>query len=314
MTGGMSSSAAVMPFSVYAEPTDVIPFNARAVWPRSVPSVWEAQRVLFEGSGVPAALRGPSMGFLARVSPDARDLFRLDPRLPGVAAFKGALVAAWRLELALALPMGAQQDEEALQAIFLGAAEARGEVRAALASGIELRELVAALEETEGHLLRAWDKLMRRTSTQATPPGGYRALGQRGPTPARQRTGKSGLHPAPTPSPATPVSGSPRTRALTCGLMVVLAALTVGWSVTKDGEAFESGGAPEGWVLAGDLDQGLATLLPANPEAPRADAELTVWLGDLEHKGFVVQTRAPHEFTLTRQNLTPQHRPTGDTP
>jgi hypothetical protein len=90
---------------------------------------------------------------------------------------------------------------------------------------------------------------------------------------------------------------------LTAVLMVALAAASIGWSMGRsDGGHHSQGGVPDGWVLSGDLSEGLATLMPANPNNPPSDVEAAGYLETTKARGFTVTSLAPHEFRLVRLN------------
>jgi hypothetical protein len=144
--------------------------DAPLLWPRAVPTKTEAREVLFSGVDVRSALSAPSLRFLARLSSSTRELLASDPIDPAGRLWADAFVAAWRIEMALAMPRGEACDDAALRDLIEDAVLARDALTFARASTPELDD---AISETRMVLFEGWGLLLRRTAPP--PPVALRA-------------------------------------------------------------------------------------------------------------------------------------------
>jgi hypothetical protein len=285
MTAAPSTSVAAAP-----NPTP------RLIWPQNVPSRVESAELMLDPSRVEETLQEPTASLMQSL---AHQQLLEAPEDVDPDRWQIAVATIWRLKAGATLAIYTRtHDEQSLQSLFEEAAQARDWLtEMASDEGFEASIPAHALCEV---LNNTWGEVL----TNAPPPSvaGETADAVEAPRAPRPLPRPQQPRAAPVknafqkPVVAVAVDGRTRSRRM---LMVgaLAAAFALWFTYGYEEDVIVTGGAPVGWILAGDYHQAPAILMPAsNPPTGRAQVE--EWLAQRQLEGVRVEAHGTDEWIL----------------
>ncbi len=272
-------------------PASQIKLAAPVLWPQNVPTVEDSITLMFDPSRLPEPLQQPALDLMKVLA--TQRLAEVPPMID-MERWRLALATVFRLQAASTLALEATTaDEPSLQALFDEAADARDWLLDLTFDA--LFESAPQALALRGILQARWDEVLARAPLTELPapqadtgkPAGVQVRPAR---PAKK------ADPPKTFRPSKP-SGVNKTRVvLIAGVVASLGLLLVSGTGSTE---VDTNGAPAGWVVAGTLDPGPATLMSVTTSPPPR-AEINAYLDKLRSQGVEVVEHGPDEWLLTK--------------